>query len=705
MNNNHLPSKITNEHLAKVAFVYVRQSTAIQLLRHTESTIRQYELVNRANALGWPAARVHVIDDDLAKSGAHADLRAGFQHLLAQISLGQVGLVLSLEAARLARNCSDWYRMLELCSIFGTLIADYEVVYDPRLYHDRLLLGLAGMMSEAELHHIRMRMTEGQRHKAERGELRLPLAAGLERLRTGEVVLHTDEEVQARVRLVFDKFRELGSATGVVRYFRENNLKLPVRHRRGAEPYDLIWVEAKSNGILNILQNPTYTGAYIWGRSTSDPARRKPDVPNSGVVHLPVEQWKVIKHNTYPAYVSWEEYESIQQRLRANQYRYKEGQSGAPRTGNALLQGIALCGLCGSHMWVRYRRARQGHAGYVCNERARELSEARCQEVSSGDVDHVVVRLLLEALEPDKIKLALAAYAQLESETATLEKQWRLRVERARYEAERAQRQYNTVEPENRLVARNLEQHWEAKLRGAEQIKGEYERWHQQHHVALTAGDRQEILALGEDLPQIWSAATTTNADRKQIVRLIIRDVIFDRKRETGKVWMKINWQSGASTEHWVRCQVRRYREMSDAKQLEERLRELKKSGMRDVDIVTRLREEGYRASNGGELSKQSVHHLREIWGIESARQERKRTKALRWDDGSYTLEGAAAVLGVHIRTVHVWIERGMIETNQEHRKVALKIILSDERIAELKEYLARVRILPRSKRTISRSM
>lgn len=268
MSSNHSPSKITNDHLAKVAYVYVRQSTTIQLLRHTESTIRQYELVNRANALGWPAAHVKVIDDDLAKSGAHADLRAGFQQLLAQISLGQVGLVLSLEAARLARNCSDWYRMLELCSIFGTLIADYEVVYDPRLYHDRLLLGLAGMMSEAELHHIRMRMTEGQRHKAERGELRLPLPAGLERLRTGEVVLHPDEEIQARVRLVFNKFRELGSAASVVRYLREHNLKLPARHRRGAEPYDISWVEAKTNGVLNILQNPTYTGAYTWGKST-----------------------------------------------------------------------------------------------------------------------------------------------------------------------------------------------------------------------------------------------------------------------------------------------------------------------------------------------------------------------------------------------------------------------------------------------------
>ncbi len=705
MNSNHSPSKITNDHLAKVAYVYVRQSTTIQLLRHTESTIRQYELVNRANALGWPAAHVKVIDDDLAKSGAHADLRAGFQQLLAQISLGQVGLVLSLEAARLARNCSDWYRMLELCSIFGTLIADYEVVYDPRLYHDRLLLGLAGMMSEAELHHIRMRMTEGQRHKAERGELRLPLPAGLERLRTGEVVLHPDEEIQARVRLVFNKFRELGSAASVVRYLREHNLKLPARHRRGAEPYDISWVEAKTNGVLNILQNPTYTGAYTWGKSTSDPARRVSDVPHSGIIQLPVDQWKVIRRDVYPAYLSWEEYEINQQRLRANQYRYKEGQQGAPRTGQALLQGIALCGQCGARMWVRYRGARQGLAGYVCNERARELSEPRCQEVSSGDVDSAVERLILKALEPDKIKLALAAYEQLEGESAGLEKQWRLRVERARYEAQRAQRQYDAVEPENRLVARNLEQHWEAKLRAAEQIEREYELWYKQHHVVLTVKDRQEILALGEDLPKIWHAETTTSADRKKIVRLMVRDIILDRKREVGQIWMKINWQTGASTEHWVKRQVCRYRELPEAKQLEERLRELKKSGLRDVEIVMKLGAEGYRASNGGELTKQSIHHLREIWGIESARQERKRTQAQQWEDGTYTLEGAAATLGIHVRTVHVWIKRGMIETKEACKKVALKIVLTEARIAELKEYLGRVRILPRSKRTVSRSM
>jgi len=552
MIRTHTGTKITDTHRANLAYVSIRQSTPGQLVHHRESTTRQYELVERAVALGWPAARVHVIDEDLAKSGAYAAQRVGFQHLLAELSLGRVGLVLSLEAARLARNSADWARLLELCSIFGAIIADAEFVYDPRQYHDRLLLGLAGIMSEAELPHLHLRLHEAQRHKAERGALALPLPAGLERLRSGEVVLHPDEEVHARLRLVFDTFDRLGSARAVAQSLRRHALTLPTRPHQGPPPWPIVWVGAKTNGVLNMLQNPAYTGAYVWGKSTTDPARRTPGVAHSGVVRLPREQWQVCLPHTYPAYITWEQFMTTQQRLRANQYRYQDGQPGAARMGQALLQGIALCGRCGTRMWMRYRGAQGKRPGYVCNANAIELGEPRCQEVSAADVDPAVEALILQALEPDKVALAVDAFEQLAREASGLDRQWQLRCERARFEAERAKRQYDTVEPENRLVARNLEKHWEVKLRAVEAVERDYAQWQRQHDTTLSGADRQAILDLGQNLPAVWYAETTTPTDRKRIVRLMVRDVILDRSRTPEQVWLQINWQTGATTQQWV---------------------------------------------------------------------------------------------------------------------------------------------------------
>ena len=685
-------AKLTDAQRAKLAYVYIRQSTLTQVRCNTESTARQYELVERAMALGWPAARIQVIDEDLAKSGARSDLRLGFQHLLAEISLGRVGLVLSLEATRLARNCADWYRLLELCSIFGAALADGERVYDPRLYHDRLLLGLAGMMSEAELHHLQMRLHAGQRHKAERGELNLPLPAGLERLRSGEVILHPDEEIQARLRLVFAKFEQVGSARAVARYLHQQNLALPTRPQQGPSPWPIVWVPAKTNGVLNILQNPAYAGAYVYGKTTVDPSRRQAGAASSGVIRRSPDQWPICLRDTYPAYIPWEQFTATQQRLRANQYRYRDAQPGAPRTGQALLQGIAFCGRCGARLWVRYRGAAGGQPSYVCNETARELGEPRCQEIHAADVDPVIEQLILQALEPDKLALALDAFEHLEDEAKVLEQQWRRRLERARFEAERAHRQYDTVEPDNRLVARNLERHWETKLRAVEALERDYEQWRRQHPPTLSMTDRQEILALGQNLPALWTAETTTPADHKRIVRLIIREVIIDQTRTQEKVWVQLNWQTGAITQHWVTRSVNRYRDVANLDALRGRLQALKAAGMPDEAIAVQLNAEGYHASHGGPLTHTSIGYLRHRWGIESARQERKAAPAWCWRDGSYTLRGAAEVLEVHPRTVHTWIDRGLVETQQAYSGGPLKIILSEARIQELRAYVAQVR-------------
>ncbi len=688
----HTDPKITDTHRAKLAYVYIRQSTPGQLVHHAESTTRQYELVERAAALGWPSARVQVIDEDLAKSGAHAGQRSGFQHLLAELSLGRVGLVLSLEATRLARNSSDWYRLLELGSIFGAIIADAEVVYDPRQYHDRLLLGLAGLMSEAELHHMHMRLHAGKRHKAERGALSLPLPAGLERLRSGEVILHPDEEVQARLRLVFDTFEHVGSARAVAQYLRRHDLTLPTRPRHGPPPLPIVWVGAKTKVVLNMLKNPAYAGAYVWGKSTTDPARRKPGITHSGVVRRPLEEWPVCLLDTYPAYITWDQFTLTQQRLHANQYRYRAGQRGAARMGQALLQGLALCGRCGARLWVRYRGARGERPGYICTTNAIELGEPRCQAINAADVDPVVEASILQALEPDKVALALEAFAHLKREVGGLDRQWQLRLERARFEAERAQRQYDEVEPENRLVARNLEKHWEAKLRALEEVERDYATWQGQHDTALSGADRQAILDVGQNLPALWYAATTTPADRKRLVRLVVRDVILDRSRAPDQVWLQINWQTGARTEQWTPRRISRYRDQAGIENLRQRLHALKSEGLTDEIIATRLSAEGYTTSQGDALTGGAVWYLRQRWQIASARQERQQGSRQQWPDGSYTLAGAAEIIGVHCRTVHTWIERGMIVPSQAYKGGALKIALSKEQIETLRDYVVRVR-------------
>jgi DNA invertase Pin-like site-specific DNA recombinase len=694
MNNSASNSKITDRHRSKLAYVYVRQSTVWQVDHNTESTTRQYELKDRAAALGWPLANIKIIDQDLGKSGARSDGRQGFQQLLAEISLGLVGVVLSLEAARLARNCSDWYRMLELCSIFGTVIADYELVYDPRLYHDRLLLGLAGMMSEAELPHIRMRLTEGQRHKAERGELWLPMPVGLERLPTGDVRLNPDEEIQARLRLIFDKFVELGSSFAVVRYLRKQDLPIPTRPRRGPEPYEIVWLPAKRAAVLNILKNPAYAGAYVYGRRKTDLTRRSPGKNSSGIVQVPLDQWEICIQDMYPSYISWDQFVANQKRLDANQYRFLAGKQGAARGGLALLQGIAVCGKCGARLWARYRGAHGEQGSYVCNQSTRELSEPRCQGILADEIDAEIERQILLALEPDKIRIALKAFEQLEEEEAGIERQWKLRMERAHYETERAQRQYQSVEPENRLVARNLEKNWEAKLRAAEKLEHEYEQWRRSHSLTVTAADRQEILALGQNIPKIWHAETTTHVDRKRIARLLIKDVLLDKTRKTGEVWIQINWQTGAISHHWVKPRVRRYNDMEQAHDLRHRTEDLKTAGNRDEDIAEILSEEGFKTTTGGRIDRGAVWHLRQIWGIDSDKKARRKVTE-RWDDGSYTLEGAAVVIGVHPRTIYTWIGRGMLDAVQPFKHTAWKINLSEERIAELRAYLSEVRRLP----------
>ncbi len=694
---NPLASKVTTAHQAKLAYVYVRQSSLSQVTRHGESTELQYRLVERAIALGWPRERVKLIDEDLGKSGTSSDQRFGFQQLIAEIGLARVGLVLSLDASRLARNNSDWYQLIELCAVFATLIADGEQLYDPRQYHDRLLLGLSGMMSEAELHQLRLRLHAGSRQKAERGELHLPLPAGLERQRDGSVILNPDDEIQQRLRLVFAKFDQLGSARAVMRYLQRQGLPVPTRPLRGPAPHEIVWQPASAERVLEILHNPAYAGAYAYGRTTREPTRRRPDHPASGIVQRPLEQWLVCLQDVYPAYISWQQYLRNRQRLEHNQNRYQANHHGAPRQGQALLQGLVVCGRCGARMRLRYSGPDGQYPVYTCREAHHQHNLPRCQETRAIALDAVVEQHLLAALEPDKLALALAALEQLEREAETLQRQWQLRLERARYEAERARRQYHAVEPEHRLVARNLEHLWEEKLRAVDQLEHAYHSWLNQQPFTLTNSDRDAILALGEDVPAVWQAPTTTSADRKQMLRLVIESVIVDAKRERGRLWYQINWQTGATSEHRLTRKVQRLDEHPQLEALQQRVRELSRARKMDAEIAAILNAEGFRTARGQCFKGSNVWRIRQQWQLPSVSETGNAPHPPRWADGTYSIEGAAAAIGVTLGTVYKWVRQGRVKGQQLAKGMPWKLSLTQAQIASLQTYVKRVRRIKRS--------
>ena len=689
--SNAAEERLTTAHRAKLAYIYVRQSSVNQVRQHQESTELQYRLVDRAIGLGWPHERVQVIDEDLGKSGTARVERHGFQKLIAEIGLGNAGLVVSLDASRLARNNRDWHQLLELCSVFGVLIADGERLYDPQAYHDRLLLGLSGIMSEAELHQIRMRLHQGERQKAARGELRLPLPAGLAHERAGSIILNPDEEVQARLLLVFVKFRELQSARGVMRFLRVNGLPLPVRPVLGPSPHDVVWREADSARVRAVLQNPAYAGAYVYGRRQKDTVRCRPGLVR-GTVKMAIADWAVCLKAAHPGYIGWEEFMANQRRLTDNVNRYEAGHAGVPRKGSALLQGIAVCGRCGRRMSLRYTGPNGDYPVYCCRVDRDQRGSALCQEVRALPVDSFVERALLEALIPDQIAIALAAVGQLEEESRHLERQWTLRRERARYEAERARRQYDAVEPENRLVARSLERAWEEKLRAVEAVDQEHARWQSEDPLIIGAAERTGLQALGENLPQIWHAATTSAADRKRILRFVVREVVLDQRRSQGQVWVKIVWQTSATSEHCLQRRVHTYRDYLDIEGLRRRVTELNAAGKMDKEIATILNREGFVAARGCAFKGENVWLLRTRWSIPTVKINGVSANPMRWPDGSFSIQGAAAELEITPQTVFDYLARGLLAGHQLAKGQPWQIDLSDEQINRLRAHVRRTK-------------
>ena len=540
-------TKVTDSHLSRAAIVYLRQSSAAQVENNRESTDRQYALVHKATELGWPADRVVVIDEDLGLSGSGTVTRSGFERLTAEVALGRVGLVLGLEVSRLARNNADWHRLIDLAGLSNTLIGDADGIYHPALFNDRLLLGLKGTMSEAELHVLRARLNGGIRNKAARGELRRGLPVGFVwGEQDGEVRFHPDEAVVTAIRNAFNRFAETGSVRRVWLWFREQGLTFPLQMRQGG---DIRWVEASYTAIHHVLSNPVYAGAYAYGKTRQEITLDAKGGRKKRSRRLPRSEWPVLIKDHHPGFIDWQTYEDNRARIAKNIRPAPHKAGGAVREGTALLQSLASCGHCGRRLHTHYRGRTSG-PGYHCA--GKTLVEGRgvyCLNIGGLQIDDTVTQAFLAALEPTKLAAVVAAAEQLETDHNAALKQWRLGVERASYEAQRAEKRYRAVDPENRLVARGLEREWEERLAELESAKSELARRECDRPRLLSQAERDRLLAVGCDLANVWHAPTTTPRDRKELLRALLEEVVLSVDREKANAHLTLRWKGGALTE------------------------------------------------------------------------------------------------------------------------------------------------------------
>ena len=638
--------KITTAHLSRLAYLYVRQSTLRQVFENTESTKRQYALRERAVALGWSIDRVVVVDSDLGQSGADSD-REGFQKLVAAVGLGEVGVVLGLEVSRLARNSADWHRLLEICALTETLILDEDGLYDPGHFNDRLLLGLKGTMSEAELHVLKARLLGGQRAKASRGELEMRLPVGFVQGPDGRVLLDPDQQVQESVRAFFETFRRTGSATGTVRSFRERGLLFPRRLPSGPHKGDVVWGPLVHHRALRAIKNPRYAGAFAYGRTKTSTAGGR-----YVAKRLPREQWHTLILDAHPGYLTWAEHEENLRRLHENaQANGAERRKSPPREGPALLQGLAICGRCGQRMGVRYYvRQRAIAPEYLCQKRTIETGDPLCQRFVGWDLDRAVGQLLVETVTPLALEVTLAVQDELRARADEADRLRRQQVERARYEAELAQRRYLRVDPDNRLVADSLEADWNQKLRAHAAAQEEYEQQRDADRLLIDEQSRTHILSLASDFPRLWHDPHTPYRERKRMVRLLIEDVTIVRGDE---LTAHVRFRGGAA--HTLRLPLplsAPFLRKTDPGLVAEVDRLMAEHT--DAEIASILNDRGLRPALGDRFTSLNVNHIRHAYGLES------RFTRLR-EVGMLTLGEMATRLGVHPQTVKARQREGLL--------------------------------------------
>lgn len=682
-------SKIRPEHRDRVAVIYVRQSTKHQVVEHRESTRLQYALVDRAAALGWARSRITVIDDDLGRSAAVPDGRPGFQKLVTEVTMGRVGLVVGIEMSRLARCGRDWHQLLELCSLAGTLLADPDGVYDPSYYNDRLLLGLKGTMSEAELWLIRQRMASGKLAKAERGELGLTPPIGYLRRANGDVALDPDEQAQHVVRLVFDTFSRLGTLNAVLRFFVDQQIQMPVRVHTGLAKGELEWRRPNRETLQNMLHNPTYAGFYAYGRRQVQAARKIPGRPATGRVVHPRDEWLVLLPDRLPAYISVERYETNLARMAAN--RRTAATPGAPRKGAALLSGLLCCGLCGGHrMVVRYHdptSRRSGH-GYCCAYNQVNLGTGgACQHIAGPALDAYVTEQVLGAIAPAALEVSLRAADAAQAERDGIDTLWRQRLERARQAADRARRQYQLTEPENRLVARQLERQWEQALTDVDRLSVDYQRFTESHPRVLRAEERAAIRAAAQDLPALWHAPTTAMADRKELLRILIESITVAVVGSSELVDVTIHWAGGQQTHGQAVRPVGRLEQLSYFPRMLALITDLAAAGRTTRQIAEQLNADGFRPpKRTSRYTPQQVLRLANQHGIRVQQRRIRPAASTDLATGQWSLADLATVLQMPTASIYNWIYRGWVNAHRTTDNRFWIINADDAEIERLRE-------------------
>ena len=644
-------TKVQSQHLKRNAYLYVRQSTLRQVIENTESTKRQYALRERAMALGWRLDQVIVIDSDLGQSGASAVDREGFQRLVSEVGMGRAGIVMGLEVSRLARNSTDWHRLLEICALAGTLILDEDGVYDPAYFNDRLLLGMKGTMSEAELHILRARLRGGILNKARRGDLEIRLPVGFDYDPAGRVRLDPDVRVQESVRQFFRTFRRTGSATATVKAFRAEGLTFPHRIYRGVQTGELVWTELEHSRALWLLHHPRYAGAFCFGRT------RTRKLPNGSHRHqrLPTEEWIALIRDAHASYITWDEYEQNLQILRDNtQARASGREQGPAREGPALLQGLVICAKCGDRMTVRYHQQGSHRVpDYVCQRHGIRHAEPICQQVLGGELDVAIGRLLVEAVTPVTLEVAMAVQQELDSRSAESDRLRHQAVERARYESELARRRYMRCDPDNRLVADSLEAEWNLALRAQAAAQELYDK-QSQALAGISDAQRASILALARDFPRLWNDPHTADRERKRMARLLIADVTLLKATE---ITAQVRFNGGAThTLHLPLPKPAWLLRQTPATVVAEIDRLLEDHT--DGEIADLLNNRELLSGDGKPFHRLIVRNIRITYSL-SSRHDRLRSR------GFLTLAELAQRLNVSTATIKYWRRAGLLKAHR----------------------------------------
>ena len=641
-------SKVTSDHLKRAAYLYIRQSTLRQVLENTESTQRQYALRRRAVSLGWPEDRIVVIDRDQGQSGGSAADREGFQRLVADAGLGKAGIVMGLEVSRLARNCADWHRLLEICALTQTLILDEDGLYDPAHFNDRLLLGLKGTMSEAELHILKARLVGGVLNKAQRAELKMPLPVGLVYDEDQRVILDPDQQVQQSLRTFFATFERTGSAWATVQAFRRESLRFPKRGQAGSG--ELAWRPLSHSIALDTLHNPRYAGAFCFGR-----CRTWKDV--AGKTHcreLPRSEWRFLKLEAHPGYINWDQFLANEQRLIQNQQAHGGGErkAGPPREGPALLQGLVVCGKCGRMMTVRYhQRGGRLTPDYVCEKECIEHAQDVCQRIPGGGLDEAIGALLVQKVTPLSLEVALEVQDELQGRLVEADRLRQQQLQRAQYEAEKARLRYMRVDPNNRLVADTLEAQWNAKLRELTQVQEECERQRRLQSDQLNQEQRAQILALASEFPRLWNDPATPFRDHKRMARLLLEDVTLSREKQ--EIVAHIRFRGGAT--HSIRVPFPKaawaLRKTDDeiVNEIDQLL-----TDHSDSEIAAILNSKNWHSSTGSPFSFHIVGRLRRNRKLKSRRQRLR-------EKGWLTVHEIGALLECSWTRINYWRCAGLL--------------------------------------------